>query len=503
MSWNMIQTLPVQFQPQSDKPFISLHSQLLPPLQLHANPYINGDHVRCLLKSSPRKKLCVTSITCTSNPLKIRRDPSLDKHVVKQNKIRFVQKLKTLLLSKPKHFMPLHILNKCRSYLSLPKPRSILRMINRYPTIFELFTIPTPPLPSNATKPLLQVCVRLTPSAAALAHKEMELKKAMSISLAIKLQKLLMLTPYNRLLLSKIAHLAPDLGLPVTFRSRLCNEYPDRFKVVDTSYGRALELVSWDSDLANVLPKREVKVVDMIVDRPLKFKHLRLRKGMNIKRRHEEYLMKFNELPDVCPYKTKVEDLGKESIEAEKRACALVREVLGMTVEKRTLVDHLTHFRKEFGLPNKLRGMVVRHPELFYVSLKGHRDSVFLIEGYDDKGVLLEKDEILVIKDKLMELVREGKRMRKDKRMSFSNNAIVNSKQTLQNGVDEDEDDHDYDDDFDDSLDDLFDSEDFSPEDDVSNEGITESLEMEREGVFWTTEAISSLENDSKGSDPW
>jgi hypothetical protein len=43
---------------------------------------------------------------------------------------------------------------------------------------------------------------------------------------------------------------------------------------------------------------------------------------------------------------------------------------LAMTVEKRTLVDHLTHFRGDFGLPNRLHALLVRHPELFYVSIK-------------------------------------------------------------------------------------------------------------------------------------
>ena len=117
-----------------------------------------------------------------------------------------------------------------------------------------------------------------------------------------------------------------------------------------------------------------------------------------MKRNLHEILIKFEELPDVCPYKTPIGDFVKESIEAEKRACALV--------------DHLTHFRKQFGLANKLWGMLVRHPELFYVSLKGQRDSVFLVEGDDDRGALIENDEILAIKDQLMELVREGKRMR-------------------------------------------------------------------------------------------
>ncbi|KAK1273816.1 hypothetical protein QJS04_geneDACA012432 [Acorus gramineus] len=73
----------------------------------------------------------------------------------------------------------------------------------------------------------------------------------------------------------------------------------------------------------------------------------------------------------------------------EKRACGVVREVLGMTVERRTLINHLTHFRKEFRLPNRLRGMLVRHPDMFYVSIKGQRDSVFLVEDYDDNGFCL------------------------------------------------------------------------------------------------------------------
>lgn len=84
-----------------------------------------------------------------------------------------------------------------------------------------------------------------------------------------------------------------------------------------------------------------------------------------------------------------------------------------MTVEKRTLVDHLTHFRKDFGLPNRLRALLVRHPELFYVSVKGVRHSVFLVEAFDDDGRLLVRDEMLVGRDRLEELVREGKRMRR------------------------------------------------------------------------------------------
>lgn len=441
------------------------------------------------------------SISCSS--LKLVRDRPLDRHVVMKNKIRFVQKLKTLLLSKPKHYLPLHILSKCRSYLSLTKPRSILAMIHRYPSIFELFTIPWPPTPLNATKLYPQLCVRLTPAAAALAAEELSLQNSISTLLATKLQKLLMLSSHNRLLLSKLVHLAPDLGLPPNFRSRLCNDHPDKFKIVDTSYGRALELVSWDINLAKQLPPPASHSLGLIVDRPLKFKQLRLRKGLNLKRSHQDFLLKFEEMPEVCPYRNPTEALAKESIEAEKRSCALIREVLGMTIEKRTLIDHLTHFRKEFGLPNKLRGMIVRHPELFYLSLKGQRDSVFLVEGFGEKGDLLEKNEILVIQDQWMYLARESKRMRRERR-----NVRIKDVGSLSDN-NEDDSDVDYDDNFeidnfkdgyDDGFEDIFEDLDFEAEDDDHRSKLfAENKNVE----FWTAVPFPIQNGNEAEVQPW
>lgn len=365
--------------------------------------------------------------------------------------------------------------------------------------------MPRPSTPFNAAGPLTQLCVRLTPAAASLAKRENDLNKARSISLAEKLQKLLMLaSPYNRILLSKLAHLGPDLGMPVNFRSRLCNEHPDRFKVIDTSYGRALELVTWDSNLAKVIPFRdENKSRGLIVERPLKFKHLSLRKGLNVKRKHHEYLLKFREFPHVCPYNSNVLHLKKESMEAEKRACAVVREVLGMTVEKRTLVDHLTHLRKEFGLPNKTRGMLVRHPEMFYISLKGLRDSVFLVEGYNEKGVLVSKDEMLSIKDELMELIREGKRMRREGRRKYIfGNPSVNDVQHSGNGINNDDVNFGE---YEDGLDDLFNVEDWSSEDDDEDDENAELIGWQEDGELWVSqqETLLSENQNDQSLGPW
>ncbi|KAG7538979.1 Plant organelle RNA recognition domain [Arabidopsis suecica] len=381
------------------------------------------------------KKLGSLSLNISCSAHKIVRSPSLDRHVVKQNRVRFVQKLKTILLSKPKHFIPIQILYKCRSYLCIENPRAIISMI-------------------------------------------------------------------RRLLLSKLVHIAPDFGFPPNFRSRLCNDYPDKFKTVDTSYGRAIELVSWDPELANQMPSPEVDR-GLIVDRPLKFKRLNLRRGLNLKRRHHDFLIKFRESPDVCPYKMASEDLASESIEAEKRACAVVREVLGLTVEKRTLIDHLTHFRKEFALPNKLRALIVRHPELFYVSIKGTRDSVFLVEAYNDNGDLLEKDETLVIRERLIDLIQEGKRIRRERRRK---GAILGDKsvEEYSNGDNRDETNDDYDSDLDveyeDGFENLFDSEDSGVEYHFDEEDDDEARVNGGNIEYWSRKLSSSGSNSDEAN---
>jgi hypothetical protein len=238
----------------------------------------------------------------------------------------------------------------------------------------------------------------------------------------------------------------------------------------------------------------------------LKFKQLRLRKGLNLKRPHQNFLLKFEEVPEVCPYRNPAESLAMESIEAEKRCCSVVREVLGMTIEKRTLMDHLTHFRKEFGLPNKLRGMIVRHPELFYTSLKGHRDSVFLVEGFDEKGNLLEKDEVSALQDKWINLARESKRMRRERRKARVDKGIGRVSNVNQNHDDSDVDYDDnieidnFEDGYDDGFDDIFEDLNFEADDyDLGNNLFAENI-----GEFWTAGPFPTQNGlDGEQKQPW
>ncbi|KAJ0988984.1 hypothetical protein J5N97_007340 [Dioscorea zingiberensis] len=447
------------------------------PLPLHSSSVS--------MKNANTKKR-TTTISCS---VKLVRFPSLDRHASRHSRLRFVRKLQTLLLSKPRHFLPLRILSRCRRYLSPPPSRSLLSMILRYPAIFRLFHS------HSFTSPSLSLLsVALTPAAASLAADESLLRSSISSSLASKLHRLLMLTPHRRLLLSKLVHLGPDLGFAPNFRSRLCNSHPDRFRTVDTSYGRALELVSWDPALAVPFPpvtRDEDFKHRPIIDRPPKFKHLKLRRGLNLKRPHRDFLIRLQELPEVSPYS---EQPPRTLEEAEKRACAVVREVLGMTTEKRTLVDHLTHFRKDFGLSHRLHAMLVRHPEMFYVSIKGARDSVFLVEAYDEKGKLLVEDELKSAKKKLVELVNEGKRMRREWKRGYG---YGDGAAAAADDDHESEDDYwDDEDDDDDDLHDLFESgigddwEEIGAQDDHFDEELKEVDE------FWIRKFLneSSLE---------
>lgn len=202
-----------------------------------------------------------------------------------------------------------------------------------------------------------------------------------------------------------------DLGLPTEFRSTICEQYPQYFRVVATDRGPALELTHWDPELAVSAAEvaaeerkvREAEERNLIIDRAPRFRRVKLPKGLNLSKGEMRRINMFNEIPFISPY-SDFSELKAGSPEKEKHACAVVHEMLSFTLEKRTLVDHLTHFREEFRFSQQLRGMLIRHPDMFYVSLKGDRDSVFLREAYRDSH-LLEKDKLLILKEKMRALV--------------------------------------------------------------------------------------------------
>ncbi|XP_078431678.1 ubiquitin carboxyl-terminal hydrolase family protein [Wolffia australiana] len=332
--------------------------------------------------------------------VKRRKELPFDNVIQRDKKLKLVLKIRKILVSQPERVMSLKDLGKHRRELGLTRKRRFIALLKRFPGVFEI-----------VEEGVYSLKFRLTPAAEQIYAEELRLRNQMEEPLVTKLRKLLMMSLHKRILLEKIAHLAADLGLPPDFRSTLCERHPHFFKVVPTDRGPALELTSWDpalavsaaEDSAEETRLQEIRDRDLIIDRPPKFARVKLPKGLNLSKGEARRIAQFRDMPFISPY-SDFSGLRPGTPEKEKHACAVVHEILSLTVEKKTLVDHLTHFREEFKFSQQLRGMIIRHPDMFYVSLKGDRDSVFLREAYRDSQ-LVDRDKLSLLKEKMRALL--------------------------------------------------------------------------------------------------
>ncbi|CAA0816624.1 Ubiquitin carboxyl-terminal hydrolase family protein [Striga hermonthica] len=347
-----------------------------------------------------------------AGPVKRRKELPFDNVIERDKKLKVALKIRKILMSQPDRVMALRELGRFRKALGLHKRRRFIALLKKFPAVFEV-----------VEEGAYSLKFKLTPEAERLYLEELKIRNEMEDLLVIKLRKLLMMSIDKRILLEKIAHLKADFGLPTEFRNTICHRYPQYFRVVPTGRGQALELTHWDPDLAVSAAElaeeenrqRELDEKDLIIDRTPKFIRVKLPKGLNLSRGEMRRIEQFRDMPYISPY-SDFSGLRAGTREKEKHACGVVHEILSLTAEKRTLVDHLTHFREEFRFSQQLRGMLVRHPDMFYVSLKGDRDSVFLREAYRDSQ-LIEKDKMLLVKEKFRALVnvpRVGRQQRSE-----------------------------------------------------------------------------------------
>ncbi|KAI3756760.1 hypothetical protein L1987_56583 [Smallanthus sonchifolius] len=328
--------------------------------------------------------------------VKRRKELPFDNVIQRDKKLKLVMKIRKILLTQPDRVMQLRDLGRFRRALGLQKRRRFIALLRKFPGVFQI-----------EEEGVYSLRFKLTPEAERLYLEEMKVRNEMEDLLVVKLRKLLMMSLDKRILVEKIAHLKNDLGLPLEFRDTICQRYPQYFRVVRTERGPALELTHWDPELAvsfdELEEEEEKEERDLIIDRPPKFNRVKLPKGLQLSKGEMRRISQFRDMPYISPY-SDFSALKPGTAEKEKHACAVVHEILSLMVEKRTLVDHLTHFREEFRFSQQLRGMLIRHPDMFYVSLKGDRDSVFLRDAYRDSQ-LVDKNRLLLIKEKLRSLV--------------------------------------------------------------------------------------------------
>ncbi|CAA7013897.1 unnamed protein product [Microthlaspi erraticum] len=332
--------------------------------------------------------------------VKRRKELTFDNVVQRDKKLKLVLNIRKILVSQPDRTMSLRGLGKYRRDLGLKKRRRFIALLRKYPGVFEI-----------VEEGAYSLRFKMTAEAERLYLEEMKIKNEFEDVLVVKLRKLVMMSIDKRILLEKISHLRTDLGLPLEFRDTICQRYPQYFRVVPTQRGPALELTHWDPELAvsaaelseEDIQSRDYEERNLIIDRPPKFNRVKLPRGLNLSKSETRKISQFRDMVYVSPYKD-FAHLRSGTLEKEKHACGVIHELLSLTTEKRTLVDHLTHFREEFRFSQQLRGMLIRHPDLFYVSLKGERDSVFLREAYRNSE-LIDKDPLTLVKEKMRALV--------------------------------------------------------------------------------------------------
>ncbi|GAB4845131.1 hypothetical protein Ancab_038534 [Ancistrocladus abbreviatus] len=341
------------------------------------------------------------------------------------SKIHFLMET---IKSEPEHVIPIKSLEQYRRQINLPKPHKLSDFLRKSPRLFELY---------KDSRGILWV--GMTQQAEELIEEEEREIEKHSDKAAECVTRFLMMSIEKRLRVDKIAHFRRDLGLPMDFRTNWVRRYPKLFRVVkslddDIQY---LELVEWKREWAVTELEKKAGGINgdnghcpgkLSLAFPVKF-------PPNYEKlyRYGGKIENFQKREYLSPY-ADARELKPGSQEFDKRAVAVMHELLSFTLEKRLVTDHLTHFREEFVMPQKLMRLLLKHFGIFYVSERGKRFHVFLTEAYEGSE-LIDKCPLDVWRDKVQGLI--GYRGRKKKIETFEEFSDFEDKDLLRSDADD------------------------------------------------------------------
>ncbi|XP_010420985.1 PREDICTED: protein ROOT PRIMORDIUM DEFECTIVE 1-like [Camelina sativa] len=314
-------------------------------------------------------------------------------------------------------------LEQYRRQINLPKPHKISDFIRKSPKLFELYKDQRGVLWCG-----------LTEEGEDLLDEHDRLLEGNGDKAAEHVTRCLMMSIDKKLPLDKIVHFRRDFGLPLDFRINWVNKFPQHFKVVKLGDEEYLELVSWNPAWA--VTELEKKTLGLTEENDHKPGVLSLAFPMKFPPsykkmyRYRGKIEHFQKRTYLSPY-ADARGLEAGSKEFDKRAIAVMHELLSFTLEKRLVTDHLTHFRREFVMPQKLMRIFLKHCGIFYVSERGKRFSVFLTEGYQGPE-LIDKCPLILWKEKLLKFT--GYRGRKRDIPTYSDTLDMQESELLESG---------------------------------------------------------------------
>ncbi|XP_076907163.1 protein WHAT'S THIS FACTOR 1 homolog, chloroplastic-like [Bidens hawaiensis] len=317
----------------------------------------------------------------------MKKDPDLEAALTRNRRWIVNNQIKNIILRCPDHETSVNFLQK--KFKTLDLQGKALNWLKKYPCCFETYL-----------KHDEYYC-RLTKRMMFLVQEEESVKDMQEPVVVQRLAKVLMMVSNHKFNVSKLNEFKNSLGLPDDYLIRIIPKYLDTFRVVN--YGgrknsMEIELVKWDPELAVSAIERKCREPGSNPSFPCSLPSTWVKSW--------EKFREFDSLPYISLYS----DPGRllnGSKESEKRTIGLVHEFLSLTLWKKASIMKLGHFKREFQLPEKLNVLLLKHPGIFYVSNKYQIYTVLLREGYNGSG-LVEKDPLVVVKEKFGELMQEG-----------------------------------------------------------------------------------------------
>ncbi|KAK4267791.1 hypothetical protein QN277_024525 [Acacia crassicarpa] len=330
-----------------------------------------------------------------------RKDPKLDLAIEKDKRYKLCARVVKEVLNEPGQVIPLRYLEKRRERMRLNV--HITTFLNQNPGLFDVYFNRIKPKSEHVR--FLRVSDRLRN----FLEEEKRIYRENEPLIVSKLCKLLMMSKNKVISADKLLHVKREFGFPNDFLVNLIPKYPQYFRLIgcpgeEKSF---LELVSWGPEFAkSVIEQRaeeETKLTGISVRPNFTVK---LPPGFFLNKEMREWTRDWIELDYISPYED-VSHLDQSSREMEKRTIGVFHELLSLSLYKRIPVPILSKFCDEYRFSNAFSSAFTRHSGIFYLSLKGGIKTAMLREAYKNDE-LIDRDPLLEIKDKFVQLLEEG-----------------------------------------------------------------------------------------------
>ncbi|GAB4829781.1 hypothetical protein Ancab_019436 [Ancistrocladus abbreviatus] len=354
--------------------------------------------------SITRSRVWFQSASISSLKVVWRKDRKLDSAIDKDKKWRLCARVVKEVLNEPHQLIPLSYLEKRRKRLKLNvRARTF---INQNPGLFDLYLDRIKPKtePVAFVKPNDRLFRFLT--------AERKIYSENELLIVAKLCKLLMMSKDKVISADKLAHVKREFGFPNDFLSRLVPKYSHYFRLVGNG-GSFLELVSCEPQFAKSVIMRRAEEEERLTGiRVRPSFNWKLPRGFYIRKEMRKWVRDWMEMPYISPYND-ASHLDQASPEMEKRTVGVLHELLSLSLFKRIPVPILGKFCEEYRFSNAFSNVFTRHSGIFYISLKGGVKTAVLRESYKD-DVLIDRDPLLEINDRFVQLLEEGWRERSE-----------------------------------------------------------------------------------------